>query len=364
MLTFYLSKYLSGMGYDVHVAVTVREKNSPWKEKKEGFTLYRIDTLPFKGTRTIQKCFKLYKLAHRINPDIIQGHAISCGMFATLIGKLLKKPSITYIQGYDLYHANVIQKLTEVKIALKYADIVLAASKDLKERSISLIGRPDIVVIPPGLESEENINFKITKEKYGFKSQDKIILYVGRLIQRKGLIYLIKAIKIVYDAVRNIHLIIIGQGEEEMKLRGIVKRYNLTNRVHFLGAKSHKDVLIYMSLADIFVLPSIEEAFGIVLLEAMSQGLPIVASNVQGIPYVIKNGVNGFLVPPKNGVALAERIEYLLKNPDVAKEIGERNRRDSLKYRWDRLIIQYVNIYSQIKNGESFGYVPDMKLRR
>jgi len=353
MSTFYLSRYLSQRGNEVHVAVTMRGKDSPIMEKMDGVNIYRFEPIKIKGTKSIQRLFHLYQLAFSIAPDVIHGQAISCGMFAVVIGKILKKPSITYIQGYDLYHASTFQKLTEIKIALKYSKAVLSVSEQLKEMAMDIFQRPDIVVMPHGLENEKDIEVDLNniRQEYDFLSQDRIILYVGQLNERKGLPYLIKAIKIVHKKIKNTRLIIIGQGSEEKSLREMVRQKKLSEVVHFLGVRQHRAVLAYMNLADIFVLPSLEEPFGIVLVEAMSQGLSIVATQVQGIPGIVKDAINGFLVPPGNDRLLAEKIIFLLEHRNIAREMGEKNRKDSLRFHWDHLVNQYIEIYSHVQNA-------------
>ncbi|MCK4823708.1 glycosyltransferase family 4 protein, partial [bacterium] len=354
MSTFYLSKYLSQRGNEVHVAITMRGKNRPIMEKMDGVNIHRFSPIKIKGTKSIQRLFRLYQLACSIDPDIMQGQAISCGMFAALIGRVLKKPSITYIQGYDLYHASALQKLTEVRIALKYSKAILAVSEDLKEKAVNIFQRPDIVVMPHGLENEKGIEIDLNniRQESGFLSQNRIILYVGQLNERKGLPYLIKAMKIVHQKIKNARLVIIGQGSEEKPLRELVGQKRLREVVQFLGVREHRAVLAYMSLADIFVLPSLEEPFGIVLVEAMSQGLPIVATRVQGIPSIVKNGINGFLVPSGNGRLLAEKIIFLIEHSNVAREMGERNKKDSFRFHWNHLVDRYTEIYSRLQKAQ------------
>lgn len=351
--TLYLSRYLSQRTNEVHVAVTMRGKNRPIMEKVDSVNIYRFEPTNIKGTKSIQRLFHLYQLASSIDPDIIQGQAISCGMFAALIGKILKKPSITYIQGYDLYHASTFQKSTEIKIALKYSKAILAVSEDLKEKAMDIFQRPDIVVMPHGLENEKDIEVDLNniRQESGFLLQNRIILYVGQLKERKGLPYLIGAMKIVHEKIKNVGLVIIGQGSEEKSLREKVNQNKLSEVVHFLGVRQHRAVLAYMNLADIFVLPSLEEAFGIVLVEAMSQGLPIVATRIQGIPYIVKDGINGFLVPTSNDTLLAEKIIFLLEHGNIAREIGEKNRKDSLRFHWSHLVERYIEIYSRLQKA-------------
>lgn len=350
MSTFYLSKHLHRHGHDVHVAVTMKKKDTMSAETVNGVQVHRFEPMNIKLTRTLQRFLWLHGIALNINPDIIQGQAISCGMHAALIGKLIKKPSITYIQGYDLYNASVIQKLTEIRSALKYSDAIMAVSPDLQQKAQYIFSRSDIVIMPHGLEVEDGIeaNIESFSMEVSFSPSKKNILFVGRLNKLKGLIYLIDAMKIVSDKTRDVRLLLVGDGDQKEVLQKHVDKLYLADIVCFLGSKSHKDVMACMAAADIFVLPSLEEAFGIVLLEAMYHRLPVVATNVQGIPYIIKEGRNGFLVSPCDPVQLADRIIYLLQNNNIRSEMGDNNFKDSLQYKWEDLAVRYISLYRNL----------------
>jgi 1,4-alpha-glucan branching enzyme len=351
MSTYYLSKYLAENGHDVHVAVTMRKNGSPAFERKNGVLIHRLNPVRVKGTRTAQCFARLYGLARTIRPDVIQGQAVSCGFLAALLGKILGIPSVTYIQGYDLYHAGRFQKATEVRFPLKHSSAILTVTEDLRRKSMDVFARRDAIVMPHGLETE-NLTGSTAREieqEYPFLSGRSAILYIGQLNRRKGLTHLIDAMGILRGKRENAHLLLVGSGPEEETLRSRVRKTDLEDRVHFIDAVDHSRVLALMDAASLFVLPSLEEAFGIVLVEAMSQGLPIVASDVQGIPSIIQNEVNGYLVPPGDERALAERIIQLLDNESLAREMGERNRIDSKVYHWDHLVKRYMEIYERIQ---------------
>jgi len=351
MSTTYLAKYLAKRGNDVHVAVTMKKKESPSLEKRDGVTVHRFEPRQVKGTRLLQRFVYLYGLTRTLDPDVIQGQAVSCGMLASLVGRVPKKPTVTYIQGYDLYHANHFQKLTEVKIPLRLSSAVLTVSEDLRQKSMEVFPRGDAMVMPHGLETEDLSGSAIEeiRQKYTYLSDNTIILYVGQLIGRKGLPYLIEAMDVVRKNVRNAKLLLIGQGADEGSLQDLVEKRGLADQVFFLGVENHEHVLAFMNVSDLFVLPSIEEAFGIVLVEAMSQGLPVVATDVQGVPSIVRDGVNGYLVPPRDEKALAAGILSLLKDNQLARKMGERNRRDSEQYRWDHLADRYMDVYQRIR---------------
>ncbi|MCL5807629.1 MAG: glycosyltransferase family 4 protein [Deltaproteobacteria bacterium] len=351
MSTFYLSQHLNRHGHEVHVAVTMKKKETMSVERINGVYVHRFEPVNMKLTRMLQRFLWLHRVALNINPDIIQGQAISCGMHAALIGKLIKKPSITYIQGYDLYHSSVIQKLTEIRFALKYADAVLAVSPDLQQKAHDVSSRSDIVIMPHGLEVEAEDVIGLKPESFGMEapfSHKKNILFVGRLNNQKGLIYLIDAVKSVSGELRDVRLLLIGEGDQRAALQERADKLALADIVYFLGPKSHTEIMTYMSSADIFVLPSLEEPFGIVLLEAMHRRLPVVATNVQGIPYIIKEGRNGLLVSPRDSIQLADRIVYLLQNSSIRAAMGDNNFKDSQQYRWENLVERYLSLYRNL----------------
>ena len=160
---------------------------------------------------------------------------------------------------------------------------------------------------------------------------------------------------IVRETVENVRLLLIGQGVDEGALREQVRQRGLEDQVFFLGAENHENVLAFMNLSDLFVLPSLEEAFGIVLVEAMSQSMPVVATAVQGVSSIVRDGVNGFLVPPQDEKALAAKVVSLLENPRLAREMGKRNRGDSEQYQWDRLAERYMDIYERLRSENGQG---------
>jgi glycosyltransferase involved in cell wall biosynthesis len=118
--------------------------------------------------------------------------------------------------------------------------------------------------------------------------------------------------------------------------------------VAFLGSLPHEDVIRCMRAADVFVLPSLVESFGIVLLEAMGCGLPVVASRVMGIPYLVEDGLNGFLVPPTDEEVLADRITALLSDPDLRARMREQNRNKAAAYLMPRIADRFFELWQTL----------------
>ncbi len=166
--------------------------------------------------------------------------------------------------------------------------------------------------------SSGNISEKTECAQYGKTN----LLFVGRCHVDKGIEYLLEAVALLGD---NVVLNIVGATDHDpnyyRKLTEIIQKRNIKEKVFFHGYVDDKNKLKqFHERADIFVLPSIIEGFGIVLLEAMSAGLPIVATNVGAIPELVKDGYNGILVPPRDMPSLAKAIDSLIRSPSMRRK--------------------------------------------
>jgi len=206
-------------------------------------------------------------------------------------------------------------------------------------------------VIPNGINLEE-FNPKVPKLKRF--SDDKInILFLGRIEERKGLIYLLKAFKILEKNFSNLRLVIVGEGDLKKDCLSFVKENNL-KEVYFEGEKKGKEVPSYYTSSDIFVSPAIfGESFGLVLLEAMASGVPVVAFANQGYKDFLKGKKGAFLAPPKDYKALAEKIEILIKNPQLRKKMGKEGIEEAKKYSWKLIAEQVLNFYQLCREKKS-----------
>lgn len=152
--------------------------------------------------------------------------------------------------------------------------------------------------------------------------ENKIIITVSRLVEQKGHRFLIDAVPKVIEKFPNAIFLLVGDGILKSTLRAQIERLRLTDCVIFLGER--RDVFSLLKIADIFVLPSSGwEGLGIALVEAMAMGLPLVGTSLGGIPEVIGDGINGFLVSPKNSDQLADAVIRLLKNERLAHKMGK-----------------------------------------
>ena len=163
-----------------------------------------------------------------------------------------------------------------------------------------------------------------TRKELSVDSETCLIGTVGRLTPVKGIPYLLDAARILLRQGANVKVLVVGDGSIRQDLLAQARNLGVGERVVFLGHREDTDVLL--QALDIFVLPSLSEGIPMALLEAMAASRPIVASRVGGIPEIIEDGVEGFLVEPMDVDSLAERCRRLIKSPDVARKMGEQAR--------------------------------------
>ena len=169
-----------------------------------------------------------------------------------------------------------------------------------------------------------------------------VVLFVGSEFKRKGLDYLIPAVK-----QEGLHLVAVGRGDNITHYKKLAEQCGLTSRVHFVGLS--EDVQKYYSAADIVVLPSKSEAFGMSILEGMACGLPVVVSANVGAAALITDGQNGFVVEQKRLAAFFSN----LPDGDILKRVGEAARQTALDYQWQNVANQYEKLFYEIANKKS-----------
>ncbi|MDQ3927640.1 MAG: glycosyltransferase, partial [Chloroflexota bacterium] len=181
-----------------------------------------------------------------------------------------------------------------------------------------------------------------------------ILLFVGRIERLKGLDTLLEAVAVVSRTCtgRKLRVLIVGGGgqtpEENAEIRRIWELHrelNLEDQVEFVGSKPQEMLPLYYSAADVTVMPSHYESFGMVAIESMASGTPVIASNVGGLSYTVKDGATGYLVPEENHFVLAEQVHHLLKNPDVREELGRQAAEHALQFSWSNIASQIVDVY-------------------
>jgi phosphatidylinositol alpha-mannosyltransferase len=201
-------------------------------------------------------------------------------------------------------------------------------------------------IIPNGVDLERFANAEPLE---ALRDGTLNILFVGRFEERKGLIHLLRAYNRLRKRKVDARLLVIGAGPKLREYRRYVGLRGIRD-VEWLGRVSDEEKVRYFASADIFCAPNTgQESFGIVLLEAMAAGTPIVASDIHGFKRVVERNVQGLLVEPKNPRALAAALYSLARDPDLRHEMGEAGRRRAPEFSWDRVTERIVDFYYETR---------------
>ena len=230
---------------------------------------------------------------------------------------------------------------------------VIVCSESMKHEVVEAFSLPrdKLLVLPNGVELEEldsHRPFEGERSRYALP-WEKIVFFAGRHVYDKGVDVLVEAARILLSKRQDVKFIIAGDGPMRLHLMWLASTYGLGDKIYFTGRLSDEELYRAYKLADMVVIPSRYEPFGIVALEAMASGRPVVASRVGGLSEVVVDGETGILVQPGDPYSLAQAIEVLLDNPQLAREMGARGRRRVEElYRWGKVVRFLERIYQRV----------------
>jgi D-inositol-3-phosphate glycosyltransferase len=235
------------------------------------------------------------------------------------------------------------------------ADAIIAFTAEEKDNLISIYGaQPEKVkVIPCGVDLDlfHPMDKVRARSELGFSNSSTILLYAGRIQAFKGIDILLRAVACLL-ADKELHLFIIGgdlESEDEItRLRTLSTELGIDGKVTFYGATEHGKMPLFYSAADICVVPSYHESFGLVALEALACGTPVVASRVGGLTTIIKDGETGYLVDELTPEAFAQRLELLLNDEKIKQRMGDAAHSSVMKYEWSMVARQVLNVYKEL----------------
>ncbi len=224
---------------------------------------------------------------------------------------------------------------------LRKLDGLIAVSTDARDASIRFF--PGKYKVIPNAIDTSLFNPSVLPLNQYQDSRPKI-LFLGRFEPRKGLKYLIKALPYIKNEIPNVLLIVVGTGLWGYAYKEYITK-EVENNIHFAGLV-YEERPAYYATCNAFCAPSIgNESFGIILLEAMATGKPVVASDIPGYRTVVEDGKHGYLVPPRATEEIAQAIIKVLHNPQLAKRMGEEGRRRALEFSWDKIAQQVESYY-------------------
>jgi glycosyltransferase involved in cell wall biosynthesis len=319
--------------------------------------IFKLSLIPIFGDLFVNIILAVI-VSIRCQGILVEDHYFSYYLtLANAIQHFIKRSKIIIIvHHFDHYDSNdsfYIRKFfrsLKEKVSLYFADKIVTNSEYTKQEIVSLgLDNQAIFVCAPGLNKDKlEVVFNLVKE-----AEKPKIISVGHCIPRKGLIYLIEAFAKIEK--RGFTLHIIGKTDKDKTYYQMVK-----NRIEELGLSQsvflhhrldQEELNHLYSSAELFVLPSLKEGFGIVLLEAMYYGLPIITTNICAMPELVKDGENGLLVPAADSQALAEAMSKLIENSDLRKQMGERGRiQVTNSYQWEKTGAKVLSIVQSMSS--------------
>lgn len=360
--TYQLTKQMAKRGHEVYVFTTSSGgKNSV--EEYDNIHIYRYSK-DFSIGRAPFSIASLYEpIISNVKLDIV--HARLGNLPLPLTGYWYsKKHGIPFVVSYhadwDGSFGSFARRLSVFLFnnilcdqILSKADKIIALSDEHAHESKYLSKHlAKITIIPDGLNLEEfEVPFtkKQCRENLGLPENAKIILFLASLTPIKAPDILIKSMKLILDSTPDAYLIIAGEGPMKQDLIFLSEKLGLGESVLFPGFVSDNKAQYYKA-ADVFVLPSRHESFGIVLLEASASGLPIVVSDIPSVRAIIHGGYNGLFAQIGDEADIANKIVFLLLNEDVRKEMGMNARANCEKFTWNFTAIKTDQLYQNLLN--------------
>lgn len=352
-----LAPALAARGVDIHV-ITRRTPDLASFETIAGVSVHRLPALGTRVTRSITFTLAAVRRIARLRADLIHAHDLySPATIALLAKRLRNTPVVVKVpRGGDLGSINrlISRELGRQRMAWlrREVDAFITISRDI-DRELDAIGVPSDrrAAIPNGVDSTrftplsrpERVRLRQTLD---LPPDGLVTIFTGRLATEKGLDDLLTA----WSAVRSSHsgalLLLVGSGDQRRTLED-----RAGEGVRFAG--SVLDVAPYLQAADLFVLPSVAEGLSNSLLEAMSTGLPCLATAVGGTPDLIDHGRNGWLVPPGEPTHLRQAILGLLANAELRRKLGRRARQHvETQYSLSRIADEMHELYRRLVFGD------------
>ena len=364
-----LSKALSRRGHNVHV-VTLEFPGAPLFEDLEGVKVHRVLielghpnfitwTLIF--NHFMEK--KVAALGREVNFDVIHVHDWLTAPAGIASKHFLDRPLVATVHSTEFGRSQGLHNpdsflIDGIEWWMTYeAKWVIVCSNSVKSELESHFHLPPekVSVIPNGVDIFDfdlNVNREDIKRRYGVRPDERIVLFVGRLVPQKGVDTLIRATPHIIRRHKDVKILISGDGWSKGYLEELARSTGFKEYIKFLGFIPDSELTKLIASADVLVVPSIYEPFGIVALEGMAAGVPVVATNVGGLAEIIEHDRTGVLVYPRNPESLAWGVDRVLSDREYSNWLVQNARRKVQEvYSWDAIAERTLKVYKKACGG-------------
>ncbi|KJS03515.1 MAG: hypothetical protein VR65_00680 [Desulfobulbaceae bacterium BRH_c16a] len=341
-----LSKALAKAGHRVSV-VTRRRTGQPQRSAADGWEVYRVPLKYMALVYGLQLRSFVRKLLPELSPDIIHIHGM--GPLEWYNIDHIPLAYTNHTSGYlKRIQKGGWRRMAMLKRHFRKVDLFLAPSRELLHVPFTFPAPKRFIAngVDAGKFSRNNEMRRTIRRNLGIGEEEIVAVVTRRLVDKNGVLYLARATEILKTTDPGIRFIVIGDGPERTAVEKEFNRH-CGSRAIFLGSKTHEEIVDYYSAADFSILPSLMEATSISGLEAMAAGLPLVGTDVGGIPELIRNGVNGYLCRPADPQDLADKIHTLLGRD--FREMGKKSREMvDEQFDWQQIARQTLDSYRQV----------------
>ena len=322
------------------------------KTSKRYHTIF-VNSYKIKYLNPLVNIIETYKLLKKDNLNLIHTHGYRADVIGISLAKLMGLPVVSTCHGFISNDINLALYNKLDRFVLRFAHKIIAVSIGIKNDLIrSGINESHLLMIQNAVEVNSNLelfiqNRRNKRQEYNLTEKEFVIGYIGRLSEEKGVKYLIEATSMLNDLNRFIRVLIIGEGPQKKELEDLVKKVNMEDKIFFVGFQS--DIENWLPAIDVFVLPSLTEGTPMSLLEAMANGIPVVASAVGGVPQVVDSGKNGILVAPGKPEEIVDAVNRLYQDETLRKTVHEEGKKTiELKFNASKWIKQIEAEYLKI----------------
>lgn len=305
---------------------------------------------------------KIYYCIKKGGFQIVHTHTSKAGIIGRMAAKLAKVPIIIHTPHGHIFHDYYGFFKTKFFLYLEkftalFTDKIITLTEVEKEEHLNLrIAPPEkFVTIFSGVEMEPflkiNVDRNMKRKEFNLSEDVKVVGTVARLVPIKGHKYLLQAIPKIVKEVSGVKFLLVGDGPLRAELESLADELGIADYVIFCGLRD--DVPEILSILNLFVLPSLNEGMGKAIIEAEAAQLPVIATSVGGIKEIVVDGVTGLLVPPKDSDGLASAIIRLLKEEELAKEMGRKGKEKFIPYYCAEGMVEKIeNLYKELMENK------------
>ncbi len=361
-----LARALAHNGHDVHV-VTLDFPGAPIYEELNGIKVYRASTelghpnfltWAFLFNHFLEK--KMAGVSRNVDFDVVHVHDWLTGFAGISFKHQMQKPLVSTIHGTEIGRAQGLHNPDSLTIdgiewwTTYEANKIIVTSASMKAEIQGHFRLPPekIEIVPNGIDTKRynaSVDQSAVKGRYGVHPDEKLVLCVGRLVPQKGIEYLIRAVPRIAERYPEAKFIIVGEGWLRGHLEYIARSTGHQWKITFTGWVPDQELIALLNSADALVVPSIYEPFGIVALEGMAAGVPVVASDVGGLAEIVEHEHTGILAYSRSPESIAWAVGRVLSDPDHSKEMVQNAQEMVQKtYSWEAIAMKTAKIYKEV----------------